>query len=85
MKYHFKKRIFDLDKVIPQVRIGDVVLFSTLLVHRSLPQANPVRVSTQFRYGNFTNDDSVARLWPVGQLEGRPFDLDHPEYIIKDN
>ena len=66
----------------PQLKVGDVLVFSGLTVHRSIAQkSNPIRVSTQFRLGNFNNTDAIKRGWPVGQLEGRSFDMDHPEYI----
>lgn len=77
------KSIFELEKVAPKLELGDALVFSTLLVHRSIAQtATPVRVTTQFRYGNFLNPDSIKRGWPVGQLEGRSFDLDHAEFVV---
>ena len=68
--------------VAPQLSVGDVLVFSTLTIHRSLPQVEHFfRVSTQFRMGDFNNLESIKRGWPVGQLEGRPFHIDHPEYV----
>ena len=70
------------ERISPNLKIGDAIIFSTLSIHKSLPQSrNNLRVTTQFRYGNFLQQDAVNRLWPVGQLEGRTFDLDHPEYV----
>ena len=61
--------------------MGDILVFSGLTIHRSIPQVKSfARVSTQFRLGNFHNIDAIKRGWPVGQLEGRSFNIDHPDY-----
>lgn len=68
--------------VKPNANIGDVILFSTLTVHKSQSQREKnYRVTTQFRLGNFGNEDAISRNWPVGLLEGRQFSMDHPEFI----
>lgn len=67
---------------IPSLDVGDMLVFSGLTVHRSVPQkTEPVRVTTQFRMGNFDNEDAIERGWPVGQLEGRAFHMDHAEFV----
>ncbi len=68
--------------VKPNANIGDLIVFSTLTVHRSQPQKEKdFRVTTQFRLGNFGNKDAILRNWPVGILEGRQFSMDHPEFV----
>lgn len=70
--------------VAPSLKPGDILVFSTLTIHRSIPQRTlPLRLTSQFRYGNFANNNAINRGWPVGQLEGRPFHLDHPELILE--
>jgi hypothetical protein len=71
------------DVVIPCLEPGDILAFSTLTIHRSIPQTTlPLRLTSQFRYGNFANPEAIRRGWPVGQLEGRPFHLDHSDLIF---
>lgn len=71
------------DRVIPDLDPGDILAFSTLTIHRSIPQSTlPLRLTSQFRYGNFANSEAIRRGWPVGQLEGRPFHLDHADLIL---
>lgn len=66
----------------PKVSVGDVLVFSTLTVHRSIPQrTKPIRVTSQFRLGNFANSSAIKRRWPVGQLEGRFFHDDHRDLV----
>lgn len=72
------------ERVKPTASVGDLILFSTLTVHRSQPQkVRDFRVTTQFRLGNFGNQDAIQRGWPVGLLEGRQFSIDHPEFVDK--
>jgi len=75
---------FDAYEVVtPCLEPGDILAFSTLTIHRSLPQTTlPLRLTSQFRYGNFANPEAIRRGWPVGQLEGRPFHLDHSDLIF---
>ena len=68
--------------ITPKADIGDLIVFNTLTLHKSIPQKeNRYRVTCQYRLGNFGNEDAVERSWPVGLLEGRHFALDHPEFI----
>jgi hypothetical protein len=77
------ERFDSAPSVIPRVRAGDVVVFSTLLVHRSVPMTRDgVRWTTQIRYANFSNPDAVKRGWPGGMIEGVHFERDHPEYVV---
>lgn len=71
--------------VKPRVGVGDLLIFSTLLVHRSVPQhERRIRVTSQFRLGNFANSRAIERGWPVGQLEGRLFHEDHSDLVDGD-
>ena len=64
-----------------EVRAGDVLVFSTLTLHKSTPsKSNDIRWTSQIRYGNFSNEDSVRRGWPGGLFEGDKFEDRHPEY-----
>ncbi len=64
------------------VEMGDVLVFSTLLVHKSLPmEKGGVRWSMQLRYSNFRHPAAIARGWPGGLLEGSWFEDIHPESI----
>lgn len=68
------------------VKAGDALVFSTLLLHKSLPlRQTQIRWTTQLRYANFDESDAVARGWPGGMIEGNWFEKDHPEYIVEDN
>jgi phytanoyl-CoA hydroxylase len=72
------------ETVSPVLDVGDILVFSTLTIHRSKPQCTyPLRLTSQFRYGNFAHRNAISRGWPVGQLEGRPFHLDHPDLVIQ--
>jgi hypothetical protein len=69
-------------RVKPTANVGDLIVFSTLTVHRSQPQKErDFRVTTQFRLGDFGHHDAIFRNWPVGLLEGRLFSMDHPEFV----
>lgn len=73
----------DCARIAVDVHAGDALMFNTLIVHRStLSQSRDVRFTIQLRYGNCLNGDSVSRGWPAGIIEGRGFELDHPEYIV---
>jgi hypothetical protein len=78
------ERFDGMATVTPRVKAGDILLFSTLLVHRSEPMtAGDVRWTTQIRYANFSNPDAVRRGWPGGMIEGVHFERDHPEFIVR--
>ena len=70
-------------RLAADVYVGDALVFHTLTIHRStVSQANDMRWTTQLRYGNFLDEDAVSRGWPGGMIEGRGFEVDHPEYIV---
>ncbi len=73
-----KQQAYSMD-----VMAGDALVFSTLLVHKSLPLTRgDIRWTTQLRYGNFNDLDSIKRGWPGGMIEGNWFEKDHPEFVI---
>ncbi|AKT38410.1 phytanoyl-CoA dioxygenase family protein [Chondromyces crocatus] len=70
----------------PQVslpmKFGDVLVFSTLLLHRSqLNLTGEARWTAQVRHGNFEHPLSVQKRWPRGHYERHWFDETHPEYV----
>lgn len=70
MAYHFR------------VKKGQLLVFSNLLVHRSVPmERGSVRWSFQVRHGSFDDHSAVNRLWPQGVLLGSPFQEVHPESV----
>lgn len=67
------------------VDAADVLIFHTLLVHKSLPlKDDRVRWSMQIRFCDFNYQDAVLRGWPNGMIENNWFEFDHPEYVIQD-
>ena len=65
---------------------GDALVFSTLLVHKSIPMdTNGVRWTTQIRYANFSNEDAIQRGWPNGMIEGCRFEEKHGEFVVNQN
>ena len=65
------------------VKMGDVVVFSTLLLHSSRPNMTELpRWTLQIRHGNFENPFSVQKHWPGSHYEQSWFDDSHPEYVI---
>jgi ectoine hydroxylase-related dioxygenase (phytanoyl-CoA dioxygenase family) len=61
---------------------GDVLVFSSLLLHRSQVNASPnIRWTVQVRHGNFAHPVSVAKGWPRGHYESHWFDETHPECV----
>jgi len=62
---------------------GDALVFSTLLLHKSIPMdQGKIRWTTQIRYANFSHEDAVQRGWPNGMIEGCRFEEKHPEFVI---
>ena len=73
----------DMDSYILDVGLTDVIIFSTLLVHKSIPMTKgKVRWATQLRYANFCDKTAVSKGWPGGMIEGSHFEHIHPELII---
>jgi ectoine hydroxylase-related dioxygenase (phytanoyl-CoA dioxygenase family) len=55
----------DFKKVQPSMRVGDIAIFSTFLVHESGDITNDsIRWSCHFRYTNLLNDDFIDRGFP---------------------
>ena len=65
------------------VNLGDVIVFSTLLLHSSRPNNTPFpRWTLQIRHGNFENPFSMQKHWPGSHYEHSWFDKSHPEYVM---
>ncbi|MFN8670605.1 MAG: phytanoyl-CoA dioxygenase family protein [Candidatus Sericytochromatia bacterium] len=71
-----------MEKVTAEILYGDILVFSTLLIHKStvIETANS-KWATQIRYANFSDKRAIKRGWPKGMLEGNHFEYDHSEYI----
>jgi Phytanoyl-CoA dioxygenase (PhyH) len=85
-------RIADLSGLerFPQLTVpveaGDVLVFSTLLLHASaLNRSERVRWTVQVRHGNFEDPRALAWDWPATRLATRfgPFEKTHPEYYLE--
>ncbi|WP_113907284.1 phytanoyl-CoA dioxygenase family protein [Aliidiomarina celeris] len=64
----------------------DVLVFSTLLLHKSMMLRNqPIRWTTQLRYANFNNPSAVMKGWLGGMIEGCWFENVYSEYVVQDN
>lgn len=64
------------------VRAGEVLVFSTLMLHRSQPNRSArARWTLQIRHGNFEHPQAIARNWPGGMIENVGFEQSHPEYV----
>ena len=64
------------------LKAGDVLVFSTLLLHKSLPmERGDARWTFQIRHSSFSNPDAIARGWPGGAALGDAFENAHPEYV----
>lgn len=65
-------------------RAGDVLLFSTLMLHRSFPNLTPSpRWTLQLRYGNYADPFVLRRHWPCSHYELNWFDRQHAEYVAE--
>jgi hypothetical protein len=83
-------RIADLSVLerFPQLTVhvspGDVLVFSTLLLHASvLNRSTQVRWTVQIRHGNFEYSRAVARDWPATRPGAGSFEETHPEYYLE--
>ena len=85
-------RIADLSGLdrFPQLSVpaeaGDVLVFSTLLLHASaLNRSERIRWTSQVRHGNFEDPRALARNWPATRPATRfgPFEETHPEYYLE--
>ena len=71
----------------PHIRLpineGDVIIFNSLLLHRSCPNlTQQPRWTLQLRYGNFAHPYALEKRWPCSHYEQQWFDETHPEYIV---
>jgi len=61
---------------------GDVLVFNTLLLHRSgQNQSDHARWTVQVRFGNFEHPVALNKNWPGTLRDGLPFEHHHPEWI----
>ena len=64
------------------VKMGDVLVFNTLMLHRSCPNLSKLpRWTLQIRHGNFKHPFAIRKNWPGSHYEQNWFDLSHPEYV----
>lgn len=71
-----------LPKMQVPVELGDVLVFSTLLLHASGPnQSDRARFTLQVRFGNFLHPTAVEKGWPGSMRDGSIFHEKHPEYV----
>jgi hypothetical protein len=64
------------------VKLGDVLVFSTLLLHASgHNRSTRPRFTMQIRFGNYLHPVAVAKGWPGSMRDGSVFHERHPEYI----
>ena len=64
------------------VAAGEALLFSTLLVHRSCPNAtNLARMNIQVRFDDALAAESAQRNYPEGLYLGDAFSSVYPEYV----
>jgi hypothetical protein len=71
----------------PRLRVpaeaGDVLVFSTLLLHASGPNiSNRARFTLQVRFGNFLHPYAIEKGWPGSMRDGSVFHEIHPEHIV---
>jgi hypothetical protein len=65
------------------LRAGDVLVFSTLTLHRSCRNLTPdPRWTLQLRYGNYADPFVLSRHWPCSHYELNWFDRRHAEYVV---
>lgn len=68
----------------PQLKEGDLLVMSTLLLHKSEPnRSKHVRWTGQFRVGNFLHPFTVSKEWPRGYHGGEMFMKKHKEYTFE--
>ncbi len=78
------ERFEDLNAYQFDVEMGDIVVFNTLLLHKSVPMSKGnVRWTTQLRYSNFCNEVAISKGWPGGMIEGSHFENIHPEHLLE--
>lgn len=66
------------------VKAGDALVFSTLLLHKSIRlNSTKIRWTTQLRYANFDQKEASQKGWPGGMIEGSWFEDIYPEYVVK--
>jgi ectoine hydroxylase-related dioxygenase (phytanoyl-CoA dioxygenase family) len=61
----FAKVEYEGESIQPEMEVGDIAIFSTLLVHESGPILNEtIRWSCHFRYTDMLNDEFIKRGYP---------------------
>jgi len=75
--------VASLSSIEIPVRAGDVLVFSTCLLHRSQKNTTPqARWTVQVRHGNFLYPQAIQKHWPRGHYERHWFDETHPELVV---
>jgi len=79
--------IKNIQPVFVKLTAGDCLIFSTLLLHRSVPNdSNRCRWSVQFRYNNPCEETVSKRNWsePIAysHVSGKLFKDQYPEYYL---
>lgn len=65
------------------MRLGEVLVFSAVLLHRSQDNRSGVaRWTLQIRHGNFAHPLALDKRWPRGHAERHWFDDTHPELVV---
>lgn len=66
------------------VKKGDVLVFSTMLLHASNPnRSTRSRWTIQIRHGNYRHPQAIKRNWPGNLKEGPRFDEVYSEYVVQ--
>ena len=69
------------DHLSVPVAVGDALVFSSMLLHRSgLNRSDHARWTLQVRVGNFRDPGAIQRNWP-GAMAANAFESIHPEAI----
>ena len=71
----------DYKKVTIDVKKGEVLVFSNLLLHHSNEnKSNRVRLTVQNRFGNFLHPKAIEKGLPHGNFRSKWFYETHPEF-----
>lgn len=70
------------EKITVPVQVGDALLFSAMLLHRSTANVSSrARWTLQVRVGNYRDAGAIARGWPAA-MASNPFEQVHPEAVV---